>query len=352
MSFSWLQWCAPELARGGFLVNERWVEQHSAEAVGMFGNQGLHTAATIMAAINPYAIDYIRQAPVLVLAGTNGGTLSRKRDREFLARRWSSLLAGGPKLKDVMAHYGLRPQHRQLRPGVLLPSRWETVRALSKLDPSTLAQSVPTDRQGNWLMMLGAWRSTMGRRYGDAEKHLSWAALAFSRNRDRVISAADLADFAGSPAVNFDERWNLDQAAAASTRWHVELQRMTGEQKFYQQNGIGWSDPIDYGRLPIADLRGGFEIVALRSGEDLYTEGVEMHHCVASYTRDVVLGKSRIYSVRSQDGSRRHATFEIVQTTGSKWGLRQIKGPCNRPVVSQIDGAVASFVKQINEAVA
>jgi hypothetical protein len=348
MTFTWLQWCAPELAREGLLVNEGWVEKHCAEAVGMFGNQGLHTAATIMAALNPRAIDYIRQAPVLVLAGTNGGSLSKRREREFLARRWANVLAGGPKLKDVLAEYGLKPQHRQIRSGVLMPSRWDTVRALSSLDPSTLAQSIPAERQGNWLMQLTNWRSTMERRYGQANKFLAWAALSFARTTE-VFAAGDLADFAGSPAVSFDTRWTVEQARNASTRWHVKLQRMTSEQKFYQQHGIGFSDPIDYGRLPILSQHGGYEIVALRSGEDLYAEGVAMHHCVASYTREVVTGQSRIFSVR-RDAGKRLATFELNPKPAGGWTIRQLKGPCNAAPTASVETAVRGFLKAINEA--
>lgn len=312
----------------------------------MFGNQGLHTAATIMASISPYALDYIRQAPVLVLAGSNGGSLSKKKDRIFLAGTWSRLMSDGPKLKDVLARFGLKPQHRKLSAGVLAPTRWGTVEALSALDPSTLSQAIPDKKQGNWLVALSSWRNRMGQRYNDKGKYFAWAALAFSRT-DMFMDPADIADFAGSPAVNFDTRWTLDQARNAATRWHVELQKMTSEQKFYQQHGIGWSDPIDYGSLPIAARHGGHDIVALRSGEELYAEGVEMHHCVASYTREVITGESRIYSVRS--GDRRLATFEINPAPVG-WSMRQLKGPCNHAVPSPVETSVRSFLKFVNEA--
>jgi len=335
------------LAREGLLVNEGWVERNCAEAVGMFGNQGLHTAATIMASIHPHAIDYIRQAPVLVLAGSNGGSLSKRRDREYLAKRWSRIMCEGPKLKEILAHYGLKPQHRKISAGVLAPTRWGTVEALSALDPSTLSQAIPDKKQGNWLIALASWRSRMGQRYNDKSKHFAWAALAFSRT-DIFMDPADLADFAGSPAVNFDTRWTLDQARAASTRWHVSLQKMSSEQKFYEQHGIGFSEPLDYGSLPILAEYGGYEIVALRSGEDLYAEGVSMHHCVASYTREVVLGMSRIYSVRNKN-DKRLATFELNPLANDRWTMRQIKGPCNSAVPTAVHDAASAFLKSVNE---
>lgn len=346
MTFTWLQWCAPELAREGLLTNENWVERNAAEAVAMFGNQGLHTAATIMGSIHPRGIDYIRQAPVLVLAGSNGSSLSKKKDRIFLAGQWSRLMTEGPRLKEVLAHFGLKPQHRKITAGVLAPTRWATVAALSALDPSTLAQAIPEKKQGNWIVALSAWRSRMGSRYHDHRKHFAWAALAFSRT-DMVFDPGDLADFAGSPAVHFDTRWTLEQARAASTRWHVELQRMTSEEKFYQEHGIGFSDPIDYGALPVAAEHNGYDIVAVQSGADLYAEGISMHHCVASYTREVVTGKSRIFSVRR--GEKRFATFELNPAT-SGWSMRQLKGPCNAVPPPPVETAVRSFLKSLKDA--
>ena len=76
---------------------------------------------------------------------------------------------------------------------------------------------------------------------------------------------------------------------------------------------------IDYTPLPLLWEHGGLSFVALQTGKALRAEGAAMHHCVATYWRNVVDGKSRIYSIR-ENGSR-VATLEV---TGQ---LTQYKGP-------------------------
>ena len=76
---------------------------------------------------------------------------------------------------------------------------------------------------------------------------------------------------------------------------------------------------IDYTPLPLLWEHGSLSFVALQTGKALHAEGRAMHHCVASYWRNVVDGKSRIYSIR-ENGSR-VATLEV---TGQ---LTQYKGP-------------------------
>ena len=63
---------------------------------------------------------------------------------------------------------------------------------------------------------------------------------------------------------------------------------------------------IDYTPLPLLWEHGGLSFVALQTGKALRAEGAAMHHCVASYWRNVVNGKSRIYSIR--ENGRRVAT--------------------------------------------
>ena len=63
-----LQWLAPSMARDGLIKNSAWIPPACEAAVALFGDSRLHLPATLLAALNPYAIDYIRQAPALVTA--------------------------------------------------------------------------------------------------------------------------------------------------------------------------------------------------------------------------------------------------------------------------------------------
>ena len=67
-----LQWLAPSMARDGLLKNGDWVLPAAAEAEKMFSDAQLHLPAQFLAALNKFALDYIRQAPVLVVAAAHG----------------------------------------------------------------------------------------------------------------------------------------------------------------------------------------------------------------------------------------------------------------------------------------
>jgi hypothetical protein len=346
-SLSTLQWLAPEMARSGLLRNEDWIPEHCARALRLFPNQGLHTAATIMAALHPRAIDIIEQAPVLVLAASNGGGLHKPTERQFLARRFGAICNKGPKLKEILAQYGLTVQHRRLRSVALAPSRCAVVKRLSTIPASTLAQIIPEQPfwQAEWLRELGAWSDHLARRVNDRWRLFEWAASALSRERPHSAqgdNAMDVADLAAAHGQPFNERWTWLQAKAAAERWHRQLAEMSNQELFFARHGIGWNEPIDYAPLPIVAEVDGLEIAAVQSGADLFAEGKAMRHCVASYTEAVVKGRARIYSVRNTD--RRLATFELSPGKGG-WRLEQLKGPCNAPVPAAITRAVAKFVE-------
>ena len=67
-----LQWLAPSMARDGLLKNGDWVLPAAAEAEKMFSDTELHLPAQFLSALNRFALDYIRQAPVLVVAAAHG----------------------------------------------------------------------------------------------------------------------------------------------------------------------------------------------------------------------------------------------------------------------------------------
>jgi hypothetical protein len=90
-----------------------------------------------------------------------------------------------------------------------------------------------------------------------------------------------------------------------------------------------------------------------------------MHHCVASYWRNVVNGKSRIYSVH--ENGRRVATLEVTgrlrqykgpnatltaSVTGigqqSRYAVSQLVGACNSRPAPEVVKAVGTFVEEIN----
>lgn len=359
LAFTTLQWLGPEMARGGFLADTAWVSDHAAEAEAMFeSQQALKTAAVMIATLHPRGIDYLNQAPVLALAITHGAVFATVQERKMAMHHLKPLIEVGPKLRDLLAHFGVAVQLRALASTALAPSRYWAVKMLSTVAPSTLAQVIPktSGAQTRWLSALSSWENAMRCRFREPNKLASWAAtnLVVLRRKDSRY-AADLADFAGSRGSAFNERWDLAQAARASERWHAELAKKSQAEGFFARHGLQWDEPIDYGPLPVEFVADGeIRVVALRSGAEMFLEGQAMHHCVATYTSDVLVGRCRLYSVRR--GAERLATFEIsndiplspIFPPVFKWSLRQIKGPCNAVPSLHARAAATVFLQSVN----
>jgi hypothetical protein len=101
---SLLQWLAPEFAAKGALRNEPWVQISAREAEDMFPVKPLAIAAVTMVVVEPFAIDYLRQAPVLVVAAAQGMECFREADREFVLRDWQTIVHDRPKLRDLLKY--------------------------------------------------------------------------------------------------------------------------------------------------------------------------------------------------------------------------------------------------------
>jgi PcfJ-like protein len=365
-----LQWLAPELARAGLVRNEEWIPRHAEEAGQMFGSKSLAIAATMMACAAPYAIDYLRQAPILATLLTSGNDCGELKVRKSLAEKWPILIRNGPKLRDLLEACGAALPLRALNGQALAGRRSEldVIKLLSDIPPSRLAQIIPKQTaprlQSYWLMALSEWTSIMERRSGSRCYLFDWAASAISD----YFAAIDFATFASADfysveicCLNVNEiadyvlagnhlnlRWDWLRARDEALAWH---RRQVDDRQFARELGVGWREPLsDYRGLPEILEINGFTIVALRSGSALFEDGQAMRHCVASYARDIIGGDCFIYSV--QRCGKRIATFElrfaVPVSSALRYRLMQLKGPCNNIVATAVGEVVNRFVDWIN----
>jgi hypothetical protein len=347
-----LQWLAPSMARDGLIRNSEWIPGACDTAVGLFADKRLHLPATLLAALSPYAIDYIKQAPALVLAAAWDARLIYRKERLRVAHRFIAACGHGPRLNELMKAYGLAPPLRALSGRVLRHEHWGLLKALSSVPATALAQSIPKwpDDQRKWLESIERWRTHMGRLFRNGDLFLAWAAANLGGGRVRR-DTIDVADFAGNNRAAFNTRWNFAQAKAASERWHAEIARRPFG---LAAMAADWKVTIDYAPLPSYVEINGFAFHALQTREDICIEGEKMHHCVRTYSDRVVRGLSRLYSVRQSGG--RVATLELCNTRRSgsptpKYALVQLKGPCNARPPAAVAAAVAAFVDKANEIV-
>lgn len=338
-----LQWMAPDLCRAGLISNEDWIPAHAERACKLYPNQGVHVAATLAAAIDPRGIEYLEQAPVLAILIGQGSSARAKREREYIANQFGALIRHGPKLKHVLGAYAMPLVARKFAPLVVRPGLYNVIKKLGrKIDPSTLSQIIPDkpSQQALWLDRLSRWDLQLTRRHRNSEALFEWGAFALSRmNLERddaeAVGIEEVADFLSEPGRFANPRWTWEKAKQESDLWHDAI--ATAE-----IDGPGLDVEADYGFWPDEIEIEEFTFVALKSGRQLKLEGKRMHHCVGSYIRDVMLGFSRIYSVRTE--AKRIATVEFKDGK-----LAQAKGPCNRPVSYAVQKAIGKFMAEIRK---
>lgn len=354
-------------------IDDVWRTAARERACKLFPNQGLQPVAQLMASSHRYAIDYIEQAPAIVLAATRGHAPRSRNERSYLTGQIAEFCRRGDQLRNVMRAYDLPLPIRKLKGSALSPNKWPVLFRLKRLDNSTLSQIIPEQsaQQQRWLRALDGWLDRMGRRNaGDGTLFFNWAAVAFCRiGNSEIEFCRDLADFAAANRDTFNEGWSVAQAQRAQEEWHLSLARRSTAAEQMAKSGVKFDTPIDYAPLPAAIDLNGLSFQALQSGEDLFVEGAAMRHCVATYISAVVSGQSRIYSIRDQ--GKRVATMELrftemgqtrrdfvgeggrtISLNVSKpqgLALHQLKGPCNARPPKRVQQAASAFVALIRD---
>lgn len=387
-----LQWLAPELVKGRFIRGEEpWIRQAAFEVgelfppktatVGdAFATSALNTAATLMAVIAPYAIDYIKQAPVLVLVAAMNRQMDRTAERLQLATEWLGVISRHRKLRDVMASYGVAYPLRKLMAATLSPRHAALMRHLRAVDASTLAQSIPHDytRQRLWLDGLQTWLEVMTAipqiNLAMLDQpvlptwlypiHLDWLCRNIGENVPTRVH--DLADFAANTHDTFNTRWTWDEAERREREWHAAMRTEQARAAFAKNYPFPFDQRIDFDDgCPNEATVDGLTFVRLRSALDCFEDGQEMHHCVAVYASRMAKGDSKLYSIRYN--GNRLATMEMIPAysvapgtysiahipaTVTELRITQIKAHCNAAPDPDVHNAAAMFVIKVNAAIA
>ena len=322
-------------------------------------NRGLSDIFLLMANAHPYAIDYIEQAPVIVLAATRGRAHPLWSERAFVQEQLSSMCESGAQLRDVMRAYGLPVPLRLIDARVLTSTRATVIRRLALMNPSTLAQIIPATRQKQnaWLQALQNWCDWMASYSEDNNNRglfFEWAATNYPGvTYGEANGVRHMVDFVCAHADTFNPLWTRERARAEEQKWHDDLAMA----EMVECTGVPLDTVIEYMPLPLLWECGGLRFVALQTGKALHEEGAAMHHCVASYWQNVVNGGSRIYSIL-ENGSR-VATLELTDRltshkgpTGigerSRYQVGQLVGARNSRPAPEVAKTVGTFVEEIN----
>ena len=222
-------------------------------------NRGLRPMYRLMARAHRYAIDYIEQAPVIVLAAARGNAHVSLSEYAFIQEQFRKMCESKAQLRDVMRSYGLPLPLRLLDGRVLTASRATAVRRLALMNPSTLAQIIPATRQKQnaWLQALQNWCDGMAHR---SEAHsyrclfFEWAATNFSGvTYTEANMVGHMVDFVRAHSDTFNPLWTLERARTEERRWHEDL-ALTN---VVERTGVPLDTVIDYTPLPLFWEYGG-----------------------------------------------------------------------------------------------
>ena len=305
-------------------------------ACAIFPNQGMHRNAMFITDLDPRAIDYLEQAPVL--AASFGVKRLVKADRLYLACRIGPPIKRGEKLRNVMDAVQIARPLRKLKPSSIMPFMTEFVRELNDLDASTLAQVIPEKpgAQQAWLRALRDYRHRMRINCGNPRLGFAW--IARHAQRCEKGQSSDIADFILCHQGADIDRWSFERMTNEVTLWH---DRLAADRDLKKYGSIIQPDTvIDLSDWPDhAELK-GFEFFKLATPSMLMEEGRRMRHCVASYVPRVMAGECHLYSVRRE--MRRMATMEIVNGR-----VVQLKGHSNRLPSNAVTDAASQFARDL-----
>ena len=175
------------------------------------------------------------------------------------------------------------------------------------------------ERFKNWLYhKLKGWRIQPQKPNGEYDHNIPSGGMN-GNHANFLEQALHMQDFVNNIEVN-DPDYNLglkswEQVVDDTNEW---------EQILIGKGGGKFYNPAD--REVVMAYSDGWNMVNVKSENDLDVEGAKMHHCVAGYWDNVRSGTSRIYSLRDPQNQPK-ATIEIQ---GDK--VIQIKGPNNAKV--------------------
>jgi hypothetical protein len=348
-------WISPSLLQDCGLSPQPWHREHALRAAELFTDCHLQDTATVLVLLHPHVLDYIVQAPVMVLAAAFERPVNfrRRADRLALATRFLTKAGPANKLPAILKAYGIAPPLRRLH-GELISRRLTHLLPIMSLQPErVLANVIPGDlaAQRDWLEWLDRLVVQHGRaRYRGAEI-LAWciAELNTPIRREQTV---ELLDWVHNDTAQFRSQMTFDQVSASSRRWHEEQASRRSVGSLFR--GAKSFQTADYEPLPTQWSSEELTFIAITTYRGLDEESARMHHCVRSYWSRVLDGSSRIYSVRR--AGLRVATLELCPDSLAAgppaYRVNQLKGACNARVSADVDRSALSFLAVANAAAA
>ncbi|WP_459210314.1 PcfJ domain-containing protein [Aquimarina rhabdastrellae] len=137
----------------------------------------------------------------------------------------------------------------------------------------------------------------------------------------------------------------LDALKRQTEEWRNHMNNLREEQNYmrWESSNI---PAFSLGKI-IDNKKVTYKIIELLDSRELYVEGYDMHHCVASYADDCFIGDSAIFSMRkySDDKVEKLATIEIEPQTKE---LIEVQAKYNEMISSEAQEILELWIERVN----
>ncbi len=252
------------------------------------------------------------------------------------------LVRGGAGLRDVANALDLPGWSRRVPPEAFV----EPIGVLPKSDDFArrIVDLVPTDPQSSamWFQWVKRGNTLCDDRFALwIAKQQLWhdgyngCAMLQPLAAYAWFSLADNAAALRLMARPWSPKMRFAKAVAFATDW-------------IQRGLAGQCDPNgrEAGRWLETQRCCGFQVVPLRTPEELEQEGRRMNHCVGTYAAKVARGECLIYSIRK--GAKSVGTVEVLPhwSIDGKPYIAQLRGPRNEDVGDMIPSVVKKWLSR------
>ncbi|MGR3808177.1 PcfJ domain-containing protein [Pasteurella testudinis] len=166
-----------------------------------------------------------------------------------------------------------------------------------------------------------------------------------ARAEDEVLNCRDYLLNSGEQHV--PASW--ENLLVRSQQWHERLLNAANQlrdEKHQRLLQCHWTSPVENYQLKHVQFS------ALTSGQALFDEGQEMHHCIFSYVQRCMDNCYRVFSVTYQleNDTLHRATLGLYRTSESDpWKIDQQRGPCNETLPTTIKKINSLFCQYVNQ---
>jgi hypothetical protein len=343
-----LQNSLPTLARIKSDKSSDWVSLAIERASRCFSEKRFKIGAAQLATLHPYAIDYIEQAPALVVFILDEGDV----------RKFSEACVLKLNLRDMMLRYALPLPLRLISGRALRSDHFAILKHLTAMEPEQLVSCIPRDhrKQKAWLSAVSDWSRYMDRIFEEPGFHREWALLNLRSSENLYELALYVKKYNDDfePYGLYLSLAELKNACQGYRMKGIDYHEQAAQENQERARYVPtifprWQKTLDVAPFPAICQIKGFFFTALETFGELEAESHWLKYDLKAYEGRAQRQTSRLFSIKTR--RNRVGTLEVGEnpqdrpTNVGRFTIRKLF--CDGSNVDLKDAAV-TFVHSVN----